>query len=377
MDLWTIWELLLINESLIIYTNDPGTCSVLVNFVTDLIAPIQYSGLVRPFLTIQDSECHSALNSTSNGYESRAVGKIFGVTNPLFLSKLSEWPNVIQLEGSLKRVASSTPLGFTAPPSLFFKSQTKLISKRGRIVSRPSEVCSAAQELIDAKEDTRIGSLLRSYFSQLTLDFLRPLEDFIDIMVVPRMEDQYDGGHHHVESGENVNVRMCRRFFLAEAEKFRKFITEHPPNIAFKQREVSAWINLYFDFISSANFPSWLQGKLHSSHLQQVLAEGKDLIAACESLLTGVSSHQTSDLRVIITKIEECRRSCERMQSAQDSLCRAQLPSSNTSNNSLLPTLTIESLRERGEAQAELKRTISRMKGEILPNLEAKIMNTI
>lgn len=87
-----LWELVLLNEPVVVIANVPNVCSELVQALISLIWPLKYSSDYRPYFTIHNTEFneYSAKSSTPPGY-------IIGVTNPFFTKCLQHWPNIIKI----------------------------------------------------------------------------------------------------------------------------------------------------------------------------------------------------------------------------------------------------------------------------------------
>lgn len=52
--LWTLWELMLLNEPLMVVAPSPSECSAAVAALVALVAPLPYAGDFRPYFTIHD-----------------------------------------------------------------------------------------------------------------------------------------------------------------------------------------------------------------------------------------------------------------------------------------------------------------------------------
>jgi len=96
-DLWLCWELVLLGEPLVVFSPSPIMGSDAVLALANIIAPIQYSGDIRPYFTVQDSDYKEFATKTKV-----PANVIIGVTNPYFIKALEHWPHVISL-GSAKR----------------------------------------------------------------------------------------------------------------------------------------------------------------------------------------------------------------------------------------------------------------------------------
>ena len=94
LQLWVLWELLLIGEPILIIAPTPPQCCEAVAGLVSLVAPLLYSVDFRPYFTIHDPE-FARLNSLQEGDIFPPV--ILGVTNLFFLKALRTVPHVISV----------------------------------------------------------------------------------------------------------------------------------------------------------------------------------------------------------------------------------------------------------------------------------------
>lgn len=81
MDLvWKLWEIVLLNKSILIISDKTSISSEVVHLLQSLIFPIQFKGRYFPYFTVFDSELES-FNDPKGLYNNL----IIGVTNPIFL----------------------------------------------------------------------------------------------------------------------------------------------------------------------------------------------------------------------------------------------------------------------------------------------------
>lgn len=92
-ELWTLWELLLVGETVMVYSQTPSQASSVVVSLLSLILPLRYGGEWRPYFTIHDSDFK---RFTSNSVHARG-NCVVGVTNPFFLREFKDWPNKLIL----------------------------------------------------------------------------------------------------------------------------------------------------------------------------------------------------------------------------------------------------------------------------------------
>lgn len=96
-DLWTLWELMLLGESVLVVAQTPEQTSNVVQALVSLILPLRYGGEYRPYFTIHDSDFKKL--SVAHG----AGNSVLGVTNPFFLRECKDWPNKLLLQNSSVR----------------------------------------------------------------------------------------------------------------------------------------------------------------------------------------------------------------------------------------------------------------------------------
>ena len=62
--LWRLWELILVNQPILICSNDPTQCSETVLGIISLISPLKYYGEFKPYFTIYDPQYKDIQTST-------------------------------------------------------------------------------------------------------------------------------------------------------------------------------------------------------------------------------------------------------------------------------------------------------------------------
>lgn len=94
MQLWVLWELLIVGEPLLLVAPTPSQCCEAIAALVGLVAPLPCSVDFRPYFTIHDPD-FSGLNSLKEGEE--APPMLLGVTNLFFLKALKSLPHVISV----------------------------------------------------------------------------------------------------------------------------------------------------------------------------------------------------------------------------------------------------------------------------------------
>lgn len=94
LQLWTLWELLIIGEPLLVIAPSPPQCCEAVASLVSLVAPLPLGVDFRPYFTIHDPD-FARLNSLTVGEPFPPV--ILGVTNLFFLKALKNIPHVVSV----------------------------------------------------------------------------------------------------------------------------------------------------------------------------------------------------------------------------------------------------------------------------------------
>lgn len=209
LQLWVLWELLLIGEPLLIIAPTPPQCCEAVASLVSLIAPLLCSIDFRPYFTIHDPE-FARLNSLQEGDAFPPM--VLGVTNLFFLKSLRNIPHIVSV-------------GSPAPNSNHVAFSTR--ASTGRIPGRPegfglqqlSLKKFSPSNLLNAVKLKRDGPLclmtehkeaIWSTYAATTKPDTSILNRLIDAGMSPRVE----------ESMSVVNNEILRRHFLELTTNF-------------------------------------------------------------------------------------------------------------------------------------------------------------
>ncbi|KAG9131301.1 hypothetical protein Leryth_006129 [Lithospermum erythrorhizon] len=284
MQLWRLWELLLIGEPILIIAPTPPQCCEAVACLVSLIAPLFFSVDFRPYFTIHDPE-FSYLNSLQEG--SIFPPMVLGVTNLFFLKSLRSIPHILSV-GSYAPNSSRTPFasGTTAgrttatieafgPQNLSLKkfSPSKLLDavklKRDGPLSLMTEhrVAIWSSYAAVTKPDTTIlnrlinagmspraeesmsvvnNEILRRHFLELTTNFLAPFGPYFTAAA------PCEGSSPFVDPPPLP---------LFNAEEFLSNLSGRGPGKFLSKRMRSNWLDLYRRFLKGNNFSPWFQRK--------------------------------------------------------------------------------------------------------------------
>lgn len=132
-ELWTLWELVLLGEPMVVKSAFPQMCSRAVLALVDLITPLHYGGDFRPYSTIHDPDLSDVFNI--EGFSA----KILGVTNPVFERMLEDWPHHIllgQWQGRSSISSTSTVSSRAVVKHVFSATSPMLITPHRPTVAR-------------------------------------------------------------------------------------------------------------------------------------------------------------------------------------------------------------------------------------------------
>lgn len=281
LQLWVLWELLLIGEPILIIAPTPPQCCEAVAGLVSLVAPLLCSVDFRPFFTIHDPE-FAHLNSVQEGDTFPPM--VLGVTNLFFLKALRNIPHIVS-------VGSPAPNSNRLP----FASRST-----GRVPGRPdgfglqqlSLKKFSPSSLLNAVKLRREGPLclmtehkeaVWSTYSAITKPDTSILNRLIDAGLSPRVE----------ESMSVVNNEILRRHFLElttnflapfgpyfkattpsegtspfvdppplppfSTDEFLGNLSARGPGKFLMKRMKSNWLDLYRRFLRGPNFLPWFQ----------------------------------------------------------------------------------------------------------------------
>jgi hypothetical protein len=209
LQLWVLWELLLIGEPILIIAPTPPQCCEAVASLVSLVAPLLYSVDFRPYFTIHDPE-FAHLNSLQEGDTFPLM--VLGVTNLFFLKALRNIPHIVSVGSpapSSNRLALTTRSStgkISARPEAFGLQQLSLKKLS------PSSLLSAVKLRRDGPLClmTEHKEAIWSTYAAITKPDTSILNRLIDAGMSPRVE----------ESMSVVNNEILRRHFLELTTNF-------------------------------------------------------------------------------------------------------------------------------------------------------------
>ncbi|KAM1377836.1 hypothetical protein FF1_039291 [Malus domestica] len=282
LQLWVMWELLLIGEPMLIIAPTPPQCSEAVAGLVSLVAPLLCSVDFRPYFTIHDPK-FAHLNSLREGDTFPPM--ILGVTNLFFLKSLRNMPHVVSVgnptpntnrlalasrsstgrltgraEGfgfqqlSLKKFSPSNLLNAVKlrreGPLCLMTEHKEAIWSTYSATTKPDT--SILNRLIDAGMSPRVeesmsvvnNEILRRHFLELTTNFLAPFGPYF------RTRTPSGGSSPFVDPPPLIPFN---------ADEFLGSLSERGPGKFLSKRMRSNWLDLYRRFLQGPNFVPWFQ----------------------------------------------------------------------------------------------------------------------
>ncbi|KAL5503993.1 hypothetical protein ACEPAH_8066 [Sanghuangporus vaninii] len=177
--LWSIWECILLCEPLLVFGPTPAMTSQAIWWFVDVLRPISFAGDFRPYFTIHDKDYHSFVNKNRP-----KSGLLLGVTNPLFESMCKHWPHQLSLGVEVETTKNSDrskgSLLAGPAPGWGTKTHNRYISK-DRNLLKQLESAIKKGGAIDA--DGRLSLLLRRHFTTRSVQFLVPLNRYLNTLI--------------------------------------------------------------------------------------------------------------------------------------------------------------------------------------------------
>ncbi|GLJ49145.1 hypothetical protein SUGI_1036760 [Cryptomeria japonica] len=291
LQLWVLWELLLIGEALLVIAPTPSQCCEAVAGLVGLVAPLPCNIDFRPYFTIHDPD-FSLLNSPKEGEQ--APPMILGVTNLFFLKALRNLPHVVSVGSSLSNAnrlclvpkpsnenngnrgraqLQVSPLGRFSPANLLKVVKVRrdgplsLMSEHKeavwtKYVATTKPDTSILNRLVDAGMSPRIeesmsvvnNEILRRHFLEFTTNFLAPFGPFL------RATTPAEGVSPFLDPPPLTPF---------DAHEFLEGLAARGPGKFLSKRMRANWLDLYRRFLKGPNFMPWFQRRRSVAEQEQ------------------------------------------------------------------------------------------------------------
>lgn len=240
----TLWELVLLSEPILILSPNPTLSSNAVLSLVSLISPLEYQGDFRPYFTIHDQDFKSFSEEVSGKTKE---GIMIGGTNPYFMKALEHWKHILILSDDKKKASEKKK------KKSFMEYKNQLISNYKCLCNTDNSYYKKLKKLsgdTDIYKERENNLLIRDYFNKKTVEFLAPLEDYIDSLM-PR--------DYMFSPFGSINFLKPFR----ESQFLSRLLEEKYPTNT---------IALYKEFIRTHNFLSWYR-KLKMNYLNEIKTE--------------------------------------------------------------------------------------------------------
>ncbi|XP_020575250.1 protein DENND6B [Phalaenopsis equestris] len=289
LHLWTLWELMILGEPLLVIAPTPTQCSEAVAALVSLLAPLMCSVDFRPYFTIHDPD-FARLNSLPE--DDRFPPMVLGVTNLFFLKALRSIPHVISVGSPIPNATGVHPASprpasagqISRPtrqllldrlsPSSFFNSVkmrregplTLMTKHREAIWSSYSPttkpdtailnrlVDSGVSQRIDESMSVVNNEILRRHFLELTTNFLAPFGPYLRAITPSETSSPF---------GSPPALPPFK------ADEFLSSLAARGPGKFLSKRTRSNWLDLYRRFLEGKNFMPWFQKRRAAAEQEQ------------------------------------------------------------------------------------------------------------
>ena len=191
--LWHLWESLLVGLPVLVYcAGDASLCSRLVLSVPSLIAPLEWTGDLRPLLSIFDSD-YAVFKANTSGLPPCVVG----ITSPMALSQLATSFSLLVVIGEgevdsqkfVQVASSASGRMYVAESVTSVSSGTRTrvsslayrfsLSQAGYRLALPADESSVTKKLVTSSESINRSLILR-HFALLTKELLMAFLEFVE-----------------------------------------------------------------------------------------------------------------------------------------------------------------------------------------------------
>lgn len=282
LQLWLLWELLLVGEPILIIAPTPPQCCEAVAGLVSLLAPLFVSVDFRPYFTIHDPY-FAHLNSLQEGDVFPPI--VLGVTNLFFLKSFRNIPHIVSVgsptpnstrlsfssRASTGRISGRTE-GFNLPqlnlkkfspsnllnavkmrrdgPLCLMTEHKEAVWSSYMPITKPDT--SILNRLVDAGLSPRVeesmsvvnNEILRRHFLELTTNFLAPFGPY------------FRANTPSVGSSPFVDPPPLSAF---DADEFLGSLSTRGPGKFLSKRMRSNWLDIYRRFMNGHNFKPWFQ----------------------------------------------------------------------------------------------------------------------
>lgn len=272
--LWQIWELIVLEYPIIVYSDNASRVSNIVFLLESITRPLPLNSDVRPYFSMYDMDFKEYKEEKDMRLSNSAI---LGVINPIFNKIITDWPVVLRFDSTFFEVEQKNKIPVNPLDKPLSQNNTKYyeskvykknsssiyevknffnkdIKKRKFSLKSNSQIIGLFLDCLKEEGDNcynRLNCHIRMYFSELTNDFLKTIHDFIllnEIKDIKRLFLQ--------KKKESIGI-----FEIFNREKFIKYLKEKSEKNAFNYKYIHSnkkLINLYTNFLDTKCFRNYL-----------------------------------------------------------------------------------------------------------------------
>eukprot|EP01126_Amoeba_proteus_P052035 TRINITY_DN6256_c1_g1_i1.p1 TRINITY_DN6256_c1_g1~~TRINITY_DN6256_c1_g1_i1.p1 ORF type:complete len:394 (+),score=80.55 TRINITY_DN6256_c1_g1_i1:761-1942(+) len=275
--LWVLWELVLLAEPIVVMANSPDMCSAAVLNLISLIYPLQYMGDYRPYFTIHDPEFQalsenfvdedSSSTSVAPPPNLKGKGIILGVTNPLFRREFQSWPHTLLLANNGVATKTITIIHNKKDRTYNKTVEESCFISKYKPLYNVVDSSQLTKKLVKMSSDEGVAGalndeLLRRHFTQLTDQFMKPLESYFKHLVPSKRSISAWKKTPSVQAfkeADFLQTILLQGKKTKEVELYRKFIRTDNFISWFRMRKREATIDISSHYLSILD-PSKVKG---------------------------------------------------------------------------------------------------------------------
>lgn len=254
--LTTLWELVLLNEPILVLSSNPTLSSNAVLALVSLISPLEYKGDFRPYITIHDHDFKNLSETTSfiDNERNKNTGMIIGGTNPYFYKVFENWTHILTIDEN-KVKTEDVPLDY----------QNKLKSKYKRLSKSDSNLIQKLMKSYDDESD--IDYELKIHFHKKTEEFLKPFEDYFQTLIPKVPKFTPFGKLHEVRPFKetsflsyisSLKLKVCDPLLYSKFLRTSNFIGWYKQKKNSWREQIE---NEYHFYMKTLDLNSYLKGK--------------------------------------------------------------------------------------------------------------------
>ncbi|KAL1512261.1 hypothetical protein AB1Y20_005523 [Prymnesium parvum] len=252
---WTLWQLILCGESIVVLAPSPEQATELVLALTSLISPLAFMSDFRPYLSVHAPEW----DRYGSFGPPPGSGVILGATNPVLARSPPAWQSLLVLaEEPVRPPAPSgaatlrdslealTPVFGVSASAEVHGERVASWTTQADCFLRPDDRLLRQLGQKSAGDDVQ-GQLLREHFEGLTASFLEPLERFCTM------------GSLHLRQPIGGSTLMLQKWGPQTQARFLKEIEnlEPPPLPRSLVPQRAHLLKLYAAFLRTPHFTHW------------------------------------------------------------------------------------------------------------------------